>query len=223
MNVPVLFTTYNRLEYTKKSLPALMASDCGLIVVIDNCSTDGTQDYLKELQNATDRILVIYENENKGVAGAMNLFLLLTASDKYVAKVDNDTVVPRDWCIRLMGKLMVHKIDIIQAMHPIPDATFPGGNFMEWMKTMVQDRKDPSLYYHKFVGGSGIVFRRRSVDVIPETEWKLYGWNTFQKQHPELIKAFCTDVVVELLDMHQSGGTRYDDFPDYYKETRRIK
>lgn len=221
MNVPVLFTTYNRLEYTRQSLPALMASDCGLILVVDNNSTDGTKEYLQSIKS--DRIHVIYEKENTGVAGAMNLFLQLTHGDKYVGKVDNDTIVPPDWCSRLLAKIIVHGVDIIQAKHPIPEATYSGGNFYAWMQTMKQDRKDPSLYYHRFVGGSGIVFKRKVVDRIPETEWKLYGWNTFQKEHPELKKAFCMEVEIELLDMYRNGGTRYADYPEYYKETRRIK
>jgi hypothetical protein len=47
----------------------------------------------------------------------------------------------------------------------------------------------------------------------------LYGWRQFQKDNPKLKKAFCTDVEVELLD----GAGDYKDYPEYYRETGRIK
>lgn len=220
--ISVLFITYNRLEYTKVALNALVQSDAGCVIVIDNGSTDGTVEFLRELP-LTRRLQVHYNETNLGIAHAMNQFLQLTEGEDYVGKVDNDTVVPADWVRPLVKKCNDLAIDIIQARHPISDPVYAGGSFDEWMKTMKADASDPSIRYHHFVGGSGIVFRRDAVPYIADHEWKLYGWNKFQKDHPELKKAFCTDVTIRLLDMKDGGGADYSQYPEYYRETRRTR
>ena len=217
-DVPVLFTTYNRLEYSKRALEALIESECGQIIVVDNFSTDGTREWLESMK---EFVTIILQEKNTGVAGAMNIFLQQTSTATFVGKVDNDTVVKQDWCSRLLQKLIDCRLHIVQAKHPILAATHTGGDFDAWMRTMQRDRKDHSIFYNRFVGGSGIVFRRNIIDAVPETEWKLYGWNKFQKEHPELKKAFCTEVEIELLDMFKEGCSDYSKYPEYYKETRR--
>ena len=52
VNLSVITLTYNNLKYTKKFIESLYkcTSDFELIIV-DNGSTDGTVDYLKNLEN----------------------------------------------------------------------------------------------------------------------------------------------------------------------------
>lgn len=214
--IPVLMITYNRLEYTKKALEALFNCKGARPFVIDNGSTDGTQEWLASQPNLRlDNSLVMY-NSNVGIAGAMNLFLRKTKYDFFVCKIDNDTIVP--W--NFIGRMLPHMAfaDIVQAKHPILKATHPGG-FDDWVKGMPQKG---ALKFNHFVGGSGIMFRRQLVNQIPETEWKLGGWRAFQREHPELRKAFATDVEVKLLDTTEDGAD-YSKYPDYYVETGRIK
>lgn len=209
--IPILMITYNRLEYTRQALPALFNSEGVRVYVIDNGSTDGTAEWLKS-QCAWD---IIYNDRNLGIAGAMNQFLALTQDAEFVGKVDNDTIVPRDWHTRLMAHM--NKADIVQAKHPILKATHPGG-FDSWVSTMPADG---SLRFNHFVGGSGILFRRNIVRQVPQTEWMLGGWRQFQRDNPHLRKAFATDVEVQLLDTNE-GGADYSQYPDYYKETKRL-
>lgn len=216
--IPVLMITYNRLEYTKKALEALFFSRDRKIFIIDNGSTDGTQDYIMS-QQWSYTWNITFNKTNLGIAGAMNQFLEKTKNFEWVGKVDNDTIVPEDWAIKMKEKCMKLKIDILQAKHPLIPAVANGLTFDEWTSTMKKDGRDPSIRYHHFVGGSGIIFRRNAVPLIPQTEWKLYGWRQFQKDNPQLKKAFCTDVEIELLD----GAGDYSAYPEYYKETGRIQ
>jgi glycosyltransferase involved in cell wall biosynthesis len=205
----VLFTTYNRLEYSKIALEALKKTGCE-IIVIDNASTDGTQDWLKG-QN----VWVIYNKENLGVSGAMNQFLEITKNDEYVGKVDNDTVVPKDWAEKTLDILKSNDLDIVQPKHYIIKATYPDG-WDGFVKTL--PKIGEGLWKSDFVGGSGIVFRRRCVKgYLPKTDWVLGGWNDWQKAHPEVKKAFTDKVEIKLLD--EKG---YDDYPEYYQKTGRI-
>lgn len=215
--IPVLYITYGRLEFTKQSLPALLNSDSQIaVVIIDNNSKDETKEYLKTLTHKKIHA-IIYNEENTGIAGAMNSFLEITKGMDFVAKLDNDSVPQKNWCTKLKEKLIKCDLDVIQAKHELIPAVANGLSFDEWMKTMKQHQKDKSVYLHHFVGGSGIVFRRNKIDKLPETEWKLYSWRQYQREHPELRTAFTTDVEIHLLD---SGG-KHVAYPEYYKETRR--
>jgi len=212
MKVPVLMLTYNRLEYTKRSLAALIACENVLPFVIDNGSTDGTEEYLNtEVKNDA---VTLFNRENKGIAYAMNQFLKLTRGHKFVGKVDNDTIVEKDWCLKMLPYL--EHADIIQSKHHIIPATCEGG-WDEFVKDM---QFENGLYFNNYVGGSGILFNRRKISTmrVPETEWKLGGWRKFQGLHKELTKAFVADVDIKLLDEHG-----YQDYPEYYKETGRTK
>jgi glycosyltransferase involved in cell wall biosynthesis len=211
--IPVLMITHNRLAYTKKALEALFNSKGVQVYIIDNASTDGTVEWL-ESQPWKVAWNIIFNKENRGIADAMNQFLELTKYCNYVGKADNDTLIPQDWAEILLNDLQANNLDIIQAKHPIIPATHPQGwdGFVSNM-----EQPSPGIFLNHFVGGSGIIFRRDKIHHIPQTEWVLGGWRQFQREHPELKKAFTDHVEVELLDAHG-----YTDFPDYYKRTKRL-
>lgn len=209
--IPILMITYNRLEYTKKALEALEKNKLAYLCIIDNGSTDGTVEWLSSLKSFW--ITAKWFNAiNIGIAGAMNQFLELTKQCKYVGKVDNDTIVPPDFIERMLPHM--EKADIVQAKHPLIAASGVG-TFDQWVSKMPSIGEN--LKANHFVGGSGILFRRQLVDRIPETENKIMGWRQWQREHPEVVKAFATDVEIELLDEHG-----YSDYPEYYKQTGRV-
>ncbi len=207
--IPVLFTTYNRLEYTKTALAALIGT-CR-VIVIDNGSTDGTVEWLK-----TQPVEVIYNQENRGVAGAMNQFLELIGDDHmWAGKVDNDTIVEKNWTHWLGLHALIYGFDIIQAKHHIIKEVHQDG----WDGLMSRCKKlDEGIFETSFVGGSGILFRVDKMSTLPEDGWKLGGWNRWQLAHSELRKGFTEHTEIQLLD--QDG---YDKYPEYYKETGRLR
>lgn len=209
MSVPVLMITYNRLEYTKKAYAALMKCKDVFPFIIDNGSTDGTQRWL---QDQGDEITMILSDTNHGIAPAMNVFLRDTKPYPVVGKIDNDTILPEDFIDRMLP--FMEFADIIQAKHHVIKSVHPEG-WEGFTRTM---RAADGLLYNHYVGGAGILFKRPLVNKIPTTDWKLGGWRLFQKENPELIKAFVPSVEIELLDAHG-----YGDYPGYYKETGRSK
>lgn len=212
--IPVLMITYNRLEFSKMALDALFTARNRKIYIIDNGSTDGTVEWIKS-QPWRLAWTTLFNGRNLGIAGAMNQFISLTHGHKYVAKVDNDTIVERDFIDRMLCHMQY--ADIVQAKHSILKATHPGG-FDDWVSSMPGTGH---LRFNHFVGGSGIMFKRGLIDHIPETEWKLGGWRQWQREHPEVRKAFATDVQIHLLDTDDHGAD-YSKYPDYYKETKRL-
>ncbi len=205
MKVPVLMITFNRIEYTKKALQAL--KECANVIpyVVDNGSTDGTVEFLKQQD-----IPKVFFDKNLGIAAAMNCFLMLVKQYPIVGKVDNDTIVSNDWALKMYPYMKY--ADVIQSKHHIIPATCPGG-WDEFTRSMV---KENGLLFNHYVGGSGILFKRELIKEVPETTWKLGGWRKWQLQNPEVKKAFCESVEIKLLDEHG-----YTDYPEYYKTTGR--
>ena len=203
--------TWNRLNYTKQALQSLLDSDVDEIFIWDNNSTDGTVEYLKTLTEP--KIISIYESHgNLGIRTPMNWFINITANYDFISKVDNDTVIPKDFCARMIPHMQ--HADIVQARHKIIEATCPGG----WDAFVRPMKKRGQLYFNSFVGGSGIIMKRKVLSELPHTDWLLYSWMTWQKQNPNVVKAFAQDdVEIKLLD--ENG---YQDYPDYYKSTKRI-
>lgn len=216
-DIPVLFTTFNRLEYTKKSLKSLLKSNCGQIYIIDNASTDGTRKYLKRLKSK--RLNIIFNKENLGVRGAMQHFFDLTKDYTWVAKVDNDTLVPKDWLSKLQNCALANNLDIVQAKHGITKETAEKG----WKGMMsVCTKIANGVYQSNCVGGSGVIIRRAAITELPESDWVLGGWTHWQKRNRQVKKGFCEKVKITLFDTDEKGAD-YSKYPDYYKFTKRLK
>lgn len=73
MDLGVVIVTYNRIGYLKKSLDLYIKQTYKprRIIVVDNCSTDGTIDFLKKWENKEEDIIkkVIYLESNQGGSG----------------------------------------------------------------------------------------------------------------------------------------------------------
>lgn len=59
------------------------------IVVVDDCSTDGTADVLSELAKSVDRLRIVRHTENRGVGAARNT-ILEHATGAFIAFFDDD-------------------------------------------------------------------------------------------------------------------------------------
>ena len=217
----ILFITYNRLDFTIKAFKALEKNTNAdtEIIVIDNGSTDGTKEWLKiQKERIETKIWELILNEkNRGVAGAMNQFLELTASEEFVGKVDNDTIIPKNCFEELLKEVKEHNLDIIQAKHEV-NCSFPSWD--EWMATL---KKDGNIYYSSFVGGSPIIIRRKVLKDSIKEEDGVWVWTKYQAQRPELRIAFASNVNAHLLDMKGDNNPDYSEHLEYYFKTGRLK
>ena len=76
------------------------------ILVVDNGSSDGTVELLRELARSWPRLSVIENRENRGFAAAVNQgFAAASPSSAYLVTLNNDTVVTRGWLTALLSHL----------------------------------------------------------------------------------------------------------------------
>lgn len=98
--VVAIVVTYNRKEFLKKSIKALLEQEraelCDILVV-DNASTDGTRDEILELINSR-KIIYVNTGENLGGAGGFNYGVkeALKLGYKYMWLMDDDCIVYKD-------------------------------------------------------------------------------------------------------------------------------
>ena len=100
-SVGIIFLTFNRLYYTRKTLPVLLeSSDYPFSIrIVDNGSSDGTVEYLKNL--AHPRIeQIIFNKKNEGLVKPTKRFWKEIGTE-LVGKIDNDILVPKGWVQKL--------------------------------------------------------------------------------------------------------------------------
>jgi len=221
--IPILFTTFNRLGKTKKSLPALLenSKDIAEVFIVDNNSVDGTQEYLRGLDDPIIKAK-IFNRKNIGVAGAMNQFFEQIGSTyKYFAKVDNDTLVSKNWLENMLAVIETEDVDFIQAKH-----YFMVDDMRDWDDLLSKcDSKSVfgnNLIYTKYIGGSGIIGKcSKILGRLDETGNKLVGWSNYLKDNEQLKCAFYDGVEIDLLDTENYNKLKVDDL-EYHIQTGRI-
>jgi glycosyltransferase involved in cell wall biosynthesis len=94
MDVTIVIPVFNQLHYTRQCLDSLNAAGCadGMIVVVNNASTDGTAEFLARRPG----LRVIQNSENRACAAAWNQGFLASRTE-WTLFLNNDVVVPPGW------------------------------------------------------------------------------------------------------------------------------
>lgn len=98
--VSIIVLTYNNLELNKWCINSILnktAYPNYELIILDNCSTDGTREYLNELRKENiANVKVILNENNSGFAGGNNI-AIGEASGEFIMLLNNDTIVTRGW------------------------------------------------------------------------------------------------------------------------------
>ncbi|WP_220738592.1 glycosyltransferase family 2 protein [Leuconostoc miyukkimchii] len=109
--VAAAIVTYNRLELLKESLAAVLAQTKYLshVIVVNNLSTDGTKEYLDNLDD--ERVVVYHASENLGGAGGFNQAVRLFGEklqDDFIWLMDDDTIPEAAALEHLVDFMLTH-------------------------------------------------------------------------------------------------------------------
>lgn len=93
--ISVIMPVYNCKEYLEAAISSVLSQNVDRleIIAIDDCSTDGSRELLRELADRDRRIKAFFNEKNSGVAAVRNLALKL-ADGEYLAFCDSDDTVP---------------------------------------------------------------------------------------------------------------------------------
>ena len=98
----ILIVTYNHKNYLKACIESIQNQDYPHeIILIDNCSTDGTVEYVKE---DFPFVKVVESKKNLGY-GAGNNVGIKYAKGEYVVILNPDTIVEKNWLKELIKPL----------------------------------------------------------------------------------------------------------------------
>jgi GT2 family glycosyltransferase len=103
----VVVVTFDNLVFNRMCLESLLHTTRGEsceIIVVDNGSTDGTAEYLRQLGERVPRVHVILNGCNAGFAAANNR-ALSAARGEFIVLLNNDTIVPPGWLPALSAHL----------------------------------------------------------------------------------------------------------------------
>ena len=110
MKVSIVIPVLNKLHFTKQCLADIFSTayDDLEIIVIDNGSSDGTNEFIRNLS----KITLISNEENLGCAKSWNQGVRRSSGD-WIVILNNDVRLPSNWLINLINKAKQESIDVL--------------------------------------------------------------------------------------------------------------
>jgi len=117
MRTSIIVLCYNSLEETTRPCLESIVKNTPAgeyeLIIVDNASSDGTPEYLKEFARQHTNVKIQLNDVNKGYAGGNNDGIAL-ANGEYIILLNNDTLVPTGWLDKLLFLFHNHpKIGLI--------------------------------------------------------------------------------------------------------------
>lgn len=126
--ISVIVSVYNTEKYIEKCLDSLLNQTYSNIeiVVINDCSTDGSLKILKKYAKKYDNMVLIENKENKGLSYSRNVGLE-KATGEYIGYIDSDDYVDSTYYEQMMKAIKKEKSEIAIADMKIvyEDGSFP--------------------------------------------------------------------------------------------------
>ena len=96
----VIVSAFNRLEALKMCLTALLHQTIEIdkyeIILVDDCSTDGTKEYIEQLIHMVSNVKYIRHQVNQGLASARNSGIM-SARGEFIIFLDGDIIPKPDF------------------------------------------------------------------------------------------------------------------------------
>ena len=168
----IIIVTYNSIKDVAKCIASIQKSTIMPyeIIVVDNNSSDGTRDLLRQFENKS-YIKAILNNENRGFSASTNLGITASNGD-YIVLLNPDTIVTKDWAWRLM----LHFDDKTGAVGPVT-------NYVAGIQ---------KIEFHLKENVDGI-----NIEKLAD---KLYSWNQNKSKETKLLIGFCLMLRREIID-----------------------
>ncbi len=149
------------------------------IIVVDDCSTDGTFDIISGCAALDDRIKVIRHEENKSV-NISRMDGIKAACGEYVMFIDGDDMLAPDACERAYKAIKSEKVDMLQ--FNIELMFDPPSGYEERVENEVRQAMHSATYKAISVSKAGVLDKNAVGDIINFTVWdKIYKRELLEK------------------------------------------
>lgn len=150
MKLSIIVPVYNVENYVSATLDSLLSIRFSWdyeIIVVNDGSTDGTEDVVRGCQQKSDRIR-LFSIENQGVSNARNYGLRQAAGD-YITFMDGDDTVEPDFYERAVRELDSGGYDFVQGNYLLIDSN--GSHQQQYVEAdeVITDR---AVMLQKFFG-----------------------------------------------------------------------
>jgi glycosyltransferase involved in cell wall biosynthesis len=136
----VIICSYNHLKYLKISLPAILAQSIGIdnyeVIVVNDCSTDGTKDYLKGIGSFIGPFEIIHNEINMGLSKSRNIGIRASKSEILIF-LDDDNVAENSLVKNYIEAHKVHDNAIIQGNQIFPEWILRNNFAKYWSQSVV--------------------------------------------------------------------------------------
>ena len=134
--VSVIVPCFNTEKYIEECVKSIVSQTYKNleIILVDDGSTDKTSELVDGLKKTDDRIVVVHQ-KNAGLSAARNTGLK-KANGKYVAFIDSDDCVAKNYIERLLAAATETKSDIVACAYVKFSETSPKTSLIRGVKTM---------------------------------------------------------------------------------------
>lgn len=146
MKLSIVVPVYNEVATLEKIIAAIKAVDVGMekeIVLVDDCSKDGTRELLKELQAKDPTLAAFFHEVNQGKGGALHTGFQNATGD-YVLIQDADLEYDPNEYPQLLAPLLSGRADVVFGSRFLGGGAhrvvyywhYVGNRFLTWLSNM---------------------------------------------------------------------------------------
>lgn len=173
-SVSVALCTYNGAMFLPAQLDSILAQHrpADEIIIVDDCSTDGTLDIIREYANRTDTIRYFVNDRNLGYVQNFSKAISKTGGD-FVALSDQDDIWTPDHLEVLLNSIGENAVCVGDALMINAEGDSLGMNFSDIKQNYyIPEGNIPKAYriiynYNPYQGASILINRKWVEDYLP--------------------------------------------------------
>lgn len=205
--ISVIMPVYNRKEIVMHSIESVLSQSYPNfeLIIVDDASTDGTQDILGKIDH--EKVKVICHDENRFCAGARNTSLK-EAKGEFISYLDSDNLFDKRYLAAVVGAFSIL---------PDADAVYTAQYKFE---TFNQDPSSimfgvfnkPLLYNSNYIDINSFTHRRsvyESIGGFNERYEALEDWDLMMRMVNNDYKIYSIPVLLSLYFLHASNRTTH--------------
>jgi len=157
MKFSIVIPNWNGQKLLEKNLPAVLATGANEVIIVDNGSTDGSVELLKQLKIKSSMVRTIELEKNYGFSYACNLGVK-EAKSEIVVLLNNDVVPEKDFLTPLVEDFQASKVFAVSLNEP--QWSWAKG---QWVKGFVEHqpgKKTNKVHISFWAGGGSGAFRK---------------------------------------------------------------